>query len=158
MNTVVVSLIASVLTAAATLTGVFLAMRTQRLTTLSTLRVSLIEDQSTRLRDALADELTLTYEVEHHHRVAGQNNQPWPGEHWDLVTREDRLYNKVLLHLDETRDAHHVLRENWTHCAVRVRKRRGSSGGIRSSRRRIRHLPSTSRPPSPGDVPGSRPA
>jgi hypothetical protein len=118
--TVYVTLIVGVLAAGGALAGVVISQSAerrkaardralQRRTTSATLRASLYAAESASLRTALAEYLNLSYEVTSAHRQAMTSLAPWPGEMWDVVMREDVLYNTVRLLLDESKQTHRDL-------------------------------------------------
>ncbi|QKV76039.1 hypothetical protein [Amycolatopsis sp. Hca4] len=103
------AVLTTLLSSGAVLLGVVLTMRTQRFAAVSTARMSLLEGQSARLREALAEELTLTYLIENAYRRAMDTGSPWPGPMAEKVEREDRLFTLVRLQLDESLPRHRKL-------------------------------------------------
>jgi hypothetical protein len=89
----------------------FVTIRESRRNTISTLRASLFEKESAVLREALAEHLSLTYQIDAGYRHAMRANRPWPGELLEVVEREDRLYNLIRLELDQDREGHDHLLE-----------------------------------------------
>jgi hypothetical protein len=81
-------------------------IRVTRRNTLSTVRGSLFQAEATRLREAIAEHVTLTYKVMSGYSRAMREVLPWPGEYEETVEREDRLYNIIRLLLDLDRPDH----------------------------------------------------
>lgn len=118
--TILSTLVVGLLAATAAIAGVLITQRAERAkakhdrelqqrTTIATLRASIYDDESSGLRSALAEYLTLTYNVEMNFKMAMSNKLPWPGDHMDLVNREDQLYNSLQLLLDAERPSHAAL-------------------------------------------------
>lgn len=94
---VIISAVAVITTGAIQL----FTVRTSRANTVATLRASLVEDEWAKLREALAEYMHLSYEID-----TGWNSYKfnrggsWPGALSAEVMREDQLYTTIRLLVD----------------------------------------------------------
>lgn len=61
------------------------------------------------VREDISHYIPLTYEISNAYKDAMKNNTPWPGEHYELLLKEDTLRNRILLRLNPDISLHHEL-------------------------------------------------
>jgi hypothetical protein len=106
---VIVSAFAVVVSALAVLVSAVMqnrTLRTMRINTLASINASNRKDWIADLQKILSEYLNTAYQVKLFYREAMIQQKVWPGNHWDLVNTEDRLFNGICLRINLNRYTH----------------------------------------------------
>jgi hypothetical protein len=87
----------------------FVTLRGVRQNLVSSLRVGAAEHEIEKLRDTLSEYMLVEYNVETAYKDAMSHNKPYPGDNYEMVERETRLWHSIRLHLRTDSDAHRQL-------------------------------------------------
>jgi hypothetical protein len=111
LNTSLISIIVAALAVIVSAIMQYLTLKTTRRNTLTELRVGAMESAISELKSALAEHLTLISTLDADFKDYKYSNQPFTPEHWDLATKEDKLYNLIRLQLTPNNPFHQDLLE-----------------------------------------------
>jgi hypothetical protein len=81
-------------------------VRTMRINTVTSINASNSKDRMADLQKLLSEYLNTAYQVKVFHREAMSERKAWPGNHWDLVNTEDRLFVGICLRINLNRSTH----------------------------------------------------
>src|ERR1700680_337986 len=77
-----------------------------RINTLASINASTRKDWIADFQKLLSEYLNIAYQVKLFYRVAMIQQKVWPGDHWELVNTEDRLFNGICLRINLNRNTH----------------------------------------------------